>query len=101
MLGTGPATAVKAHTELHRQPLAGRVKQRQGERALLLRALGVLKSDDVLVLDRGYPAWWLFAALHDRAVQFCMRLDGCGWAGAKHLQQSSQRELIVSHRLTA
>ena len=72
-----------------------------GERALLLRCLGVLKNDDVLVLDRGYPAWWLFAGLHDKAVQFCMRLDGCGWAGAKQLQQSSQNELIVSHRLNA
>jgi len=73
----------------------------EGERALLLRSLGVLKSDDVLVLDRGYPAWWLFAGLHDRAVQFCMRLDGCGWAEAKQLLQSSQKELIVSHRLNA
>jgi hypothetical protein len=72
-----------------------------GERALLLRSLGVLKSDDVLVLDRGYPAWWLFAALQDKAVQFCMRLDGCGWAGAKQLLGSSQQELIVSHRLSA
>ena len=73
----------------------------EGERALLLRSLGILKSDDVLVLDRGYPAWWLFCALHDKAVQFCMRLDGCGWAGAKQLLQSSQKELIVSHRLNA
>ena len=29
----------------------------EGERALLLRSLGVLKNGDVLVLDRGYPAW--------------------------------------------
>ena len=73
----------------------------EGERALLLRSLGVLKSDDVLVLDRGYPAWWLFAALQDKAVQFCMRLDGCGWAGAKQLLGSSQQEMIVTHHLTA
>jgi hypothetical protein len=73
----------------------------EGERALLLRSLGVLKNGDVLVLDRGYPAWWLFAGLHERAVHFCMRLDGCGWAGAKRLLQSSQKELIVSHRLNA
>ena len=73
----------------------------EGERALLLRSLEVLKNDDVLVLDRGYPAWWLFAGLYDRAVQFCMRLDGCGWAGARQLLQSSQKELVVSHRLNA
>jgi len=30
-----------------------------------------------------------------------MRLDGCGWAEAKQLLQSSQKELIVSHRLNA
>jgi hypothetical protein len=33
----------------------------EGERALLLRSLGVLKSDDVLVLDRGYPRLSKFA----------------------------------------
>ena len=45
-----------------------------GERSLLLRALGVLSADDLLVLDRGYPAWWLFALFAQRGVAFCADL---------------------------
>lgn len=62
---------------------------------MLLRSLGVLKSVDVLVLERGYPAWWLFVGLHERAMQLCLRLDGYGWAGTKQLLQSLQIELTV------
>lgn len=49
----------------------------QGERELLLlQALGFIKPDDVLVLDRGYLARWLFAVLHTRGVNNCVRIEG-------------------------
>ena len=51
----------------------------EGERAALLRTLGALKEDDVLVLDRGYPAWWMFALLQARNIAFCVRIEDCGW----------------------
>ncbi|WP_246307991.1 IS4 family transposase [Chitinibacter bivalviorum] len=47
---------------------------RVSERELLLRQLPILKQDDLLVLDRGYPAHWLFALLLERQQAFCMRL---------------------------
>lgn len=71
----------------------------EGERALLLRCLGVLKEDDILVLDRGYPAWWLFAALAQKKLHFCARIENCSWPTAQQLMRSLQDELIVHHTL--
>jgi len=73
----------------------------EGERSLLLRALGALKSNDVLVLDRGYPAWWLFAALTSKGISFCARIERCSWPLVQQLMNSSQAELVVEHHLSA
>ena len=51
----------------------------QGERALLVNSLEHLHASDLLVMDRGYPAWWLFALLQQRSRHFCARLDNCSW----------------------
>jgi hypothetical protein len=45
-----------------------------GERQMPLEHLDLLGKDDLLVLDRGYPASWLIAALQIRALHFCMRM---------------------------
>jgi hypothetical protein len=45
------------------------------ERQMLVEALDLLGPDDVLVLDRGYPAAWLVAVLNERGIRFCMRCD--------------------------
>lgn len=70
----------------------------QGERALLMDALDVLRADDVVVLDRGYPAWWLFAALQARKLNVCARIDACGWPDVARLLRSSAREVVLTHR---
>jgi hypothetical protein len=46
-----------------------------GERQMLFEHLDKLRHNDLLVLDRGYPAYWLFAALWQRKLHFCMRVD--------------------------
>lgn len=46
-----------------------------GERQMLFERLDRLGTDDMLVLDRGYPGAWLVAALLHRGVPFCMRCD--------------------------
>lgn len=72
----------------------------QGERGLLLQALGFVGSGDVLVLDRGYPARWLFAVLHARGINYCVRIEGCGWMAVQALMRSSGSESVVSLKLT-
>jgi hypothetical protein len=66
-----------------------------GERNLLVRALGELSAGDLLVLDRGYPAWWLFALFGQRGIAFCARLDSCGYAGVKQFSRSGAAEQII------
>jgi hypothetical protein len=39
-----------------------------GERQMLFEHLDLLDEHDLLVLDRGYPASWLMAALQMRAI---------------------------------
>jgi hypothetical protein len=74
----------------------------EGERAQLLRALGALKRDDVLVLDRGYPAWWMFALLQARNIAFCVRIEDCGWPVVRQFLAREQDDwVIASHELSA
>lgn len=73
-----------------------------GERELLLGSLEALKPDDVLVLDRGYPAWWMFAALQAKAQAFCARIEGCSWPQVdRFVGSDSQRDVVVERKLSA
>jgi Transposase DDE domain len=66
------------------------------ERQMLFEALECLGPDDVLVLDRGYPAKWLVAHLTEQKIRFCMRCDKAnGWKGMRALIQSGQPQAIV------
>lgn len=47
---------------------------------MLFEHLGKLRSNDILVLDRGYPAYWLFAVLLQRERHFCMRADSLNFS---------------------
>lgn len=49
---------------------------RSGERELLLPLLPVLQSDDLLILDREFPAVWLFALLQHECRPFLARVGG-------------------------
>ena len=74
----------------------------EGERAQLLRALGALKRDDVLVLDRGYPAWWMFALLQARNIAFCVRIQDCGWPVVRQFLAMEQDDWVIApHELSA
>lgn len=52
-----------------------------GERQMLVQHLDRLSTDDLLLLDRGYPSRWLITLLTERAISFCMRVDKAGDAG--------------------
>jgi hypothetical protein len=68
-----------------------------GERSMLVEALGCLGPNDLLVLDRGYPAAWLVALLNARGIRFVMRCDNnSGWGAAKAFLRSVQEEAWVT-----
>jgi Transposase DDE domain len=68
-----------------------------GERSMLVEALDLLGPDDVLVLDRGYPASWLIALLNARSIRFVIRCDNdSGWGAAKTFLRSAAAEARVT-----
>lgn len=68
------------------------------ERAMLMHALDCLGPDDVLLLDRGYPAAWLVSILCERGIRFCMRCDKevTGWSAVKQFLHSGADQAMVN-----
>ncbi|MDB5908640.1 MAG: transposase [Massilia sp.] len=52
-----------------------------GERQMLVQHLDRLSSDDLLLLDRGYPSRWLVSVLNHLHISLCMRVEKSGDAG--------------------
>jgi len=71
-----------------------------GERQFLIEHLDRLSPDDLLLLDRGYPASWLVAVLNHRAIKFCMRVDNTdgGYTCVREFMRSSDTERVVMLR---
>jgi hypothetical protein len=69
------------------------------EAGLLLKHLDRLKENDLLLLDRGYPSFWLLFLLAARKIQFCVRLKEQWWLEAEKLFKSSENEAFVEFRL--
>jgi hypothetical protein len=69
------------------------------ERQMLVEALDLLEPDDVLVLDRGYPAAWLVALLNELGVRFCMRCDNSSsWSALRTFMRSGVDDQWVTLR---
>jgi Transposase DDE domain len=67
------------------------------ERQMLVEALELLGPDDVLVLDRGYPAAWLVALLNEHGVRYCIRCDNnSGWAALRDFMRSGAEQAWVT-----
>lgn len=66
------------------------------ERTLLLNSLNQLTPQDLLVLDRGFPAFWVFAALYQRQQPFCVRLDNNGFAFVNKFLRSRKDDSLIT-----
>ena len=66
------------------------------ERELLLPLLLSLNQDDLLILDRGFPAVWLFALLQQQGRHFLARIDGGQWPEVEAFAKSGLMEQIVT-----
>lgn len=68
----------------------------ESERAMLMESLHRLRADDVLLLDRGYPAAWLVQSLLERGLSFVMRCDNnSGWPAVREFMRSGRSEALV------
>ncbi len=66
-----------------------------GERRMLENQLNSLNHNDFLILDRGYPAFWLFALLVSRELNFCTRIETEKWKVVKEFYESDDKDKLV------
>lgn len=66
------------------------------ERTCAARHLAQVGPGDLLLLDRGYPAFWLFAHIRQTGADFCARMPRGRWKVVDHFVASGQREQIVT-----
>ena len=67
-----------------------------GERALAAAHFAHLKAGDLVLLDRGYPAFWLFALILKQNAHFCARMKLGSWTIVKQFVASGLCEQTVS-----
>lgn len=53
------------------------------ERELAIAHLHAAEAGDLILYDRGYPAFWLMAMHRQQGREFCMRLPGASFAAAE------------------
>jgi len=70
----------------------------QGERSLAAGHAQYLKSDDLVLLDRGYPAFWLFVQILSTHAQFCARVTTTHWREIRKFYNSGRKERIITLR---
>jgi len=66
------------------------------ERDLLMQHLDKIKPGDLLLLDRGYPCFWLLFLLEAKGIEFCVRVKDNWWLKVKDFTESDERERIVT-----
>lgn len=67
-----------------------------GEREAAARHFSHLQPDDLGLLDRGYPAFWLFALILSKKGHFCARFSEAGWSIVKTFLASGHLDQIVT-----
>jgi hypothetical protein len=69
------------------------------ERDLLMKHLDKVNAGDMLLLDRGYPSFWLLFLLKAKGIEFCVRLKEDWWLKVKDFTESTDKERIVTFAL--
>lgn len=69
-----------------------------GERALAEAHLVHVGDGDLLLIDRGYPAFWFFVVILTRRAHFCARLNVSQWKSVTDFIASGKQEEVVTLR---
>jgi hypothetical protein len=67
-----------------------------GERELAAKHFQHLKPMDLILLDRGYPAYWLFLLILSLNANFCARVSNTKWKTIRKFYQSGKKEKIIT-----
>jgi len=66
-----------------------------GERDLAALHCQHLHENNLVLLDRGYPAFWLFKLILSRKAHFCARISETKWKIVRKFSRSGEAEKIV------
>lgn len=66
----------------------------QGERSLAAEHLQHVKANDLILLDRGYPAFWLFSAILSRQAHFCARVKS-SWKVIEEFSRAGKQDAVI------
>ena len=66
------------------------------ERELLFEHLAALEAGCLLLLDMGYPAFWVFAALQTRKIAWCARVALDTWSVVREFLAAGQADAAVT-----
>lgn len=69
------------------------------ENDLLRKHLDKIEPGDLLLLDRGYPCFWLLFLLKAKGIEFCVRLKENWWKEVWDFQKRPEKECIVKFSL--
>ena len=67
-----------------------------GERELAVKHFNHLQSKDLILLDRGYPAYWLFLLILSAKAHFCARVSNKKWKIVSKFHKSGKKEKIIT-----
>ena len=65
------------------------------ERDLLYQHLDSIATGSLLLLDRGFPAFWVFAALNARSIHWCARMPS-GWSVVDNFLAAGKEDAVVT-----
>jgi hypothetical protein len=65
---------------------------------LLMMHLDKVEAGDLLLLDRGYPCFWLLYLLNAKNIEFCVRLKA-NWVVVKDFLKCDEKDKIVEFKL--
>lgn len=81
-------------------PVDGQISSlANGERQLLIKHLDQLQKGDLLLMDRGYPAQWLFSLLASKGIDFCARLSDYNWSAAADFAKSPKQQIQLTFKV--
>ena len=66
------------------------------ERSALVSHLEHVSTNDLLLLDRGYPAFWVFALLSAKKINVCARIKSKQWEVVRKFYLSGKQEDLVT-----
>ena len=71
------------------------------ERSLLCEHLSYIHPGSLILLDAGYPAFWLLSLFHSRKLDWCVRMPLSSWLVVRDFLQTRKSDDIVTLKPSA